>query len=204
MVKKGLGVSFEIVPVRDVPVQIGEGQLFGFDDMVEVLGGVVTHARHIESVQDLQHLQSCDSLARRGKLPNLVSLEIHREGLHPLHLMVPKVIHGEESSLGLDRLHDRFPQGSPVEGRRPLPGHHPVGRGQVRVSEPLSCFRSPAPLQKVGGAGAGIPGEDPDVASPLAGDDGCYGESVFSDLYGRSKGLGQGEGPVLVQEGGPT
>ncbi len=75
----------------------------------------------------------------------------------------------------------------------------------------MSGFRNHSPaagprssVQKVGGGSSGVLLKDPDVTPPLAGDDGAYREPVFRDVDGRGQGLGQGEGPVLLQEGRPT
>ena len=106
--------SLEVIPVGDVSGQVGEGQLLGFDEVMEVLGGVVAHALQIEGFQKPQHLEGGDSLARRGELPDLEPSKRRRDGFYPLRPMVSQVVEGEEPSLLLDRLNDGGTQRSTV------------------------------------------------------------------------------------------
>lgn len=106
--------------------------------------------------------------------------------------------------MGSYRLNDLLTQGPTVKGRGPVLGNHPVGVGQVGVPEPLSGLRGPGSVQEECGRGSGILFQDSYVAPPLAGDDGGYGKPILSDFDSRGQSLGQGEGPVFVEEGGPS
>ena len=174
-------VDLHVLGVRDVPVQVGEGQLLHLDQVVEVVGGVVPHPLEVHRLQQLEHLQRRDPLPRRRQLPNRVAPEVRAQRLDPARLVRGQVFQREEPAQRRQPVHQLAAQRPAVEHAGALVGDPLEGARQVRVREPLTRMGGPFSVDQVGRAGPLVTGQLFGRARPLARDHRRHGKAFARD-----------------------
>ncbi len=104
-----VGRNRHLLRVPDPAGQIGEGQLLGFDQVVEVLRRVVAHGGEVERLEDAQHLQRRDTLPVGRQLPDPIALVVDGDRPNPLHPVRRQIIQREKAAAGLQVLEDPPP-----------------------------------------------------------------------------------------------
>ncbi len=127
-------------------IAIGERDALGFDEQVQVLGGVVPHRLQIEALEDVQHLERDDALRVRRHLQDVVSTIGRRDGLDPVGPVRREVGLGEERLAAAHVVGDGLGDRPLVERVAPALGDELEGRREARVAEDVA---------RRGGAAAG-------------------------------------------------
>jgi hypothetical protein len=152
-----------VARISVVGLAVGEGQLHGFGDGVDVLRGVVAERGHVEAVQDLQHLDQHGPLAPEAARDELAGPEGRPHGRLEPHAKLRQVFPREQPALGGVIARDRGRDVAAIEGvagggeaRHPagpaggtiLVGEVREGATEVGLDEALTGARRPASGQE--------------------------------------------------------
>ena len=119
------------VPEGCVPV--GEGQLLGLDEAVEVRRRVVAKNREIAvSLEDVQHFEGHEPLGVRGDLEDLDAPVGGADGVHPGRVVRRQVVPGHEAALRFHEVVEGFGDLAAVEDVGPHRGDLAEGLREVR------------------------------------------------------------------------
>ena len=140
------------IHVGVVNCPILESQFLGFDEQMQMLGGVGLHGADVKVLQQIEDLQSGDSLAVGRDLPDVVATIARADRLDPVGGMLPKVTNRKPTAVGLGELDNLLGNLALVEGLGAVPGDGLEELRQILVSENVSktdglAFRHERPGQ---------------------------------------------------------
>ena len=183
------------VGVEPRPILVGE--LLRFDEKMDVLGAAKAHRPNIESLQDVEYLQGCDTLAARWQLVNVPAPVIRRHGRNPFGAVVREVLVAQQSALLRHESVDGFCDLAFIEHIAATFGDHLVGLRQPGVFEYLALFRRIAG-RHVGCRETRVLLDMAPVASHVVGDHFGHRESVPRIPDCRGEDIGHRKTPIPV------
>src|SRR5216684_6030687 len=126
-----------LLRVGDEPGAIGPGDLLRLDEEVPEVRGARPEAAQVERLEQVEHLQRGDSLARWRQLPDAHAAVIGADRVDPRGGRVGQVVRREQSAGRLregDELAGDLP---PIESVAAAARQLAVGSGEIRVPEDL-------------------------------------------------------------------
>ncbi len=87
--------------IGEVLGPVSEGQLFGFNQEVEIVGTVRPHCLEIVGLENVQHFERRQSLSIRRQFPHFVAPVVGRNRFDPFAVMILEVGFAEVSAVGL-------------------------------------------------------------------------------------------------------